>query len=100
MMEPPMGGYLVVMREPQAASALQVYRGVCRMPPYTLPPEPPEFPEEIEALDAYVFGEYRDENCCDLIPQRPRARESLAKFNGSRREYEIIVGCGDPNLGP
>src|SRR2546425_8550530 len=81
-----MRGYLVVLAEPTEfleGSKNINYRGIDRLPPY-----PSKFPEEGQAIEEYVFGEYKSEE--GVIPSLEKAKELLALFRDSPRLYEII----------
>lgn len=79
-----MKGYLVVLERPERSLPNNPkYRGLDR-----LPPQPALLRQEAEALDAYVFGKYKDAN--GLIPSEERARELRDLFAVSPRSFEII----------
>jgi len=59
------------------------YRGVNRVAPYS-----PYIDEDRAALEAYVFGPYKDDN--NLIPTEDVAKELLRQFAGSKKQLEII----------
>ena len=59
------------------------YRGIDRLPPYS-----PANADDREALDEYVFGNYKNDE--GLIPELALARELLSKFTRSHSELEII----------
>lgn len=71
-----------------------LYKGVDRLPAAPIPGDPPLFAEEAEALDAYVFGDFKDFDT-NLIPTYQKAVELLQMFERSPRQYEIIYCCGD-----
>ena len=90
-------GFLVVLQEQEyppwvTRRAMPTYKGVYRIPAAPTPGEPAEIPEEAEALDAYVFGDFKD---CDtnLIPAYDKAVKLLGMFSRSPRRYEIIFCC-------
>jgi hypothetical protein len=87
------GGYLVVLRQPDRAQDYvnlnPRYRGANRIPYY-----PASIPEEIDAMEEYVFGPYRDERL-DFIPTLVRARSLLTKFENSPRRFELIYVTTD-----
>jgi hypothetical protein len=74
-------GYLVVLKDTSDHALNPQYRGVDRLPPYSLrtPSEP--------ALEAYVFGEVKDED--GWIPNLALARSLKSRFR-TPLEYEII----------
>jgi len=73
-----MNGFLVVLKEPAEKTDLvppgrrtnRTYRGLDRRPntPVLREEMPAEFPEEVPAMDAYVFGGYLDDET-ELIPR-------------------------------
>ncbi len=67
------------------------YHGVNREPSY-----PSEYEEENDALDEYVFGEYKDLET-DLIPSIELAREVLESLSGLRRSFELLFCCHGPD---
>src|SRR5262249_16404838 len=80
-------GYMVV----QVVSEMPGYKGVYRMPPY-----PSSHPEEAEAMDQYVFGDFKDEMQNDLIADLQSARKLLEMFRDKPTSYELIfVSNGD-----
>jgi hypothetical protein len=94
-------GFLVVLSLPTYRNPRNArYRGVDRVPEY-----PASIIEEAEALDEYVFGDYKDIDT-NLIPDLCAARRLLGKISISGRQFEIIVICSSPvdssltNLGP
>jgi len=81
-----MKGYLLVLRALEKVTRSNPkYRGLYRMPP-----QPAQFPEEEEAVDAYVFGGYKSDSEGGLIPTEQLARELLSRFSASPREFDII----------
>jgi len=79
-------GYLVVLRVPvRLARSNPKYRGLYRGPGW-----PTRFPEEEEALDAYVFGDYMSDSEGGLIPTEQLARELFSRFSASPREFDVI----------
>lgn len=92
-------GFLVVVRSPKDAlqSSNPCYRGLDRMPPY-----PTENDAVEEALDEYVFGEYKNEE--GVIPSLDLAKELLKRFNSLSQKFELIytLSCDEarPALQP
>lgn len=81
-------GYLVVLRQRDDADTSPLhaaYRGIDRIPVYH---DPMDIPEEQEAMDAYMFGDYEDDH--GFIPILPKAQELLDRFRHSPRHFEII----------
>jgi hypothetical protein len=78
-------GYLVVLKNVADAGYTESfgYKGIDRLPPY-----PTDEETEAEALDAYVFGDFKNED--GLIPTLEAARILLKQFSGSLRKFEII----------
>ncbi len=82
-----MRGYLVLLVEDEPGEAPRPnakYQGVDR-----LPPNPTVFPDEVEALDEYVYGDYKEEDS-SLIPTLHRARELLTMFDDASRDFELV----------
>lgn len=81
-------GFLIVLAadEPEVSRSPRNprYLGIDRVPAY-----PSAQPEEAAAIDAYVFGEYKDEDS-GLIPDFRAARELLELFSSSPRHFEIL----------
>lgn len=71
------------------------YEGIGRVPLYYLPEQPTDYPAESAAMDAYVFGDYKDLKT-NLIPTLDKATELLVLFSESPRRFEIILCCEGP----
>jgi len=81
-----MNGYLVVLasKSRYLQNPLNTkYKGVDRLPPYS-----PNIQEDKQALDAYVFGDFKDDT--GVIPQYDKAKQLLDLFGESRHKFEII----------
>src|SRR5262245_51723759 len=81
-----MRGFIVVLVNPKDFLTTEdnpTYRGVDRLPPYSH-----KIPEESEAIDEYVFGDYKSKE--GAIPTLEKAQELLQLFRHSRRQFEII----------
>src|SRR2546426_4863141 len=78
--------YIVVFAEPAdylEGSKNLKYRGVDRLPPY-----PSDVIEEKEAIDEYVFGDYKAAD--GTIPTLEKAKQLIRLFSRSPRPFEII----------
>ncbi|GIW91995.1 MAG: hypothetical protein KatS3mg110_0036 [Pirellulaceae bacterium] len=95
-------GYLVVLpySENRLLTAdgltwdVDTYQGAGRVPAYHVESQGSPYPEEREAIDAYVFGDFKDYET-NLIPTYEKAVELLQMFSRSPRRYEIIFCCSD-----
>jgi hypothetical protein len=78
-------GYLVVLKKGEYRSPRNPdYHGSDDVPAY-----PSKLREEEQAMDRYVFGDFKHSDV-NLIPTQQRAEELLALFAGSPREFEIL----------
>lgn len=88
-------GFLVVLEKAEDLSdSLNTrYKGMYRIPPT----DPSKFKEERLALEAYVFGDFKNDG--GFIPSREKARRILEFFRGSPRTFHIIYceTVGNPN---
>jgi hypothetical protein len=66
------------------------YRGVDRVPPY-----PSDDEDEQEAVEQYVFGNYKDD-ATNLIPSFDAAVRLQRSLSSSKHRYEILFCCEDP----
>lgn len=94
-------GFLVVLKIPQYPEWMgpglpENYRGVDRLTPMPIPGDPPEYPEEAEALEAALWGDYYPDEGVNLIPSYEKALDLYRLFARSPREYEIIFCCENP----
>lgn len=85
-------GFLVVARIPEcrgeAGKELNPrYSGVDRVPAY-----PSTREDENDALDAYVFGDFKDGDS-NMISEYGKALELLRMFPTSSDRYEVILCC-------
>lgn len=85
-------GFLVVLLVGESQSNPS-YAGVDRVPSYHLPEHPSDYPEESIALNADLFGDFRDFDS-NLIPTLNLAQSLLTLFSMSPRQYEIVF-CSD-----
>ena len=77
-------GYLVVLVEPDYKSKLNnSYEGIDRLPPY-----PSLFEQEQEAMELYVFGDYKNEY--NVITSLDKAMDLKQQFSESPRKFEIL----------
>lgn len=88
-------GFLVVRsvefsRPDEAESLRSRYHGVDRVPPY-----PSDDEGEQDALDQYVFGNYKD-GATNLIPSYAAALRLQRLFLSSKHRYEILFCCKGP----
>lgn len=100
MERPKFRGFLVVLQVPEWPEYFRpglpdTYRVLSRMPPAPHPGETPEYPEEAEAFEASIFGDYYDDET-DLIGSYERAVELYRLFSRSPRAYEIVYCCEGP----
>jgi len=88
-------GFLVV-RSVEAAGGREVksprsrYHGVDRVPPW-----PTDDEGEQDAVDQYVFGQYKDD-ATNLIASFAAAVRLQRLFSSSRYNYEILFCCAEP----
>lgn len=90
----PLEGYLVVLEKPEdlQGSLNSHYRGMFCIPAYNIREHGGNLPEEEKALDAYVFGNYKNES--GFIQTLEKARQLLALFARSPRKFNIIYCQG------
>jgi hypothetical protein len=85
-------GFLVVLRTPEYRSPRNPrYFGVDAVPASTS-----KIPEEAQALNDYVFGNFKDFET-NLILTYSKAHELWMAFSKSSREFEIIFCCAGPD---
>jgi hypothetical protein len=90
------GGFLVVLLDGEYHNPRNPrYLGVDRVPAQPFPGGELDYPEEAAAMDAYVFGDYKDIES-NVIPDYDRARELLEAFSSSRRAFELLMVCSGP----
>ena len=88
-------GFIVVLDQPEergevGKSVNPRYSGVDRVPSY-----PSDYGEESDAIDKYVFGDFKDTES-NVIVSLDEALELLRMFSASPRHYEIIFCCDGP----
>lgn len=100
MESPKYRGFLVVLQVPEWPQYFRPglpdnYRGLYRMPPRPHPGEMPKYPEEAEAFEADIFGDYCDDET-GLIGSYDKALELYKLYSRSPRAYEILYCCEGP----
>jgi hypothetical protein len=89
----PPSGFLIVLEKSGESHLLNPrYVGVDRLPPYYLGDELlTQYPEEAQAVDDYVFGNYKDDYT--VIADYSKALELYRRFSVAQRKYELLF-CG------
>jgi hypothetical protein len=88
-------GFLVVRSVELASrhadrSLRSAYHGVDRVPPW-----PADDESERDAIEQYVFGDYKDD-ATNLIPSFDAAAKLQRLLSSSERSYDILFCCEDP----
>jgi len=79
-------GYVVALVRPENRNIKNPqYCGIDRLPEY-----PSRVEQESQALDQYVFGDYKDLNS-NLIPTFVKALKLWTDFSVSTRDFEILL---------
>lgn len=86
-------GFLVVRSEHfDRTHRNPLYNGVDRVPPY--PSEDESEQKALEALDEYVFGNYKDTET-NLIPSLDAAVRLQSALSSAAHRYDILFCCED-----